>query len=99
MAVVRWVRKATGTGIGILGVVLWVLAGLFCFVWTLYVLFTVFGVWAIFVGLLFAPVTYLASILIVWFTTGVFPLLLLVPYIASWVGIALASLGGKIDGD
>ena len=79
--------------------VLWIVAGLFCFVWTLYVLFGVFGAWAILVGFLFAPITYVASIFIVWFTTGVFPFLLLLPYVVSWVGLALVSVGGHIHGD
>lgn len=99
MGLVAKARKATGTGIGLLGILLWLLAGIVCFVWTLYVLFSVFGLWTIFVGLLFAPITYLASIFIVWFTTGVFPLLLLVPYVASWVGIALMGLGERVSGD
>jgi hypothetical protein len=99
MTVLQWLRRATGTGIGFLGVALWVLAGIFCFVWTLYVLFQVFGAWAILVAFLFAPVTYIASIFIVWFTTGIFPLLLLVPYVLSWVGLALSSIGGRIRGD
>ncbi len=99
MGIFSFVRRATGTGIGLVGALLWILAGLFCLVWTLYVLFTLFGIWAIFVGLLFAPVTYLASILIIWFATGAFPLLLLIPYVASWVGLALASLGEKLRGD
>jgi len=96
MSVAGFIRKATGNTIGVVGFVLWLLAGLFCFVWTLYVLFTVFGVWAIFVGLLLAPVTYVASIFIIWFTTGVFPLLLLVPYVMSWVGsVKLGAKGAR----
>jgi hypothetical protein len=95
----RWLRRATGTGLGFLGTVLGILAGLFCFVWTLYVLFQVFGAWAILVGFLFAPITYVAGIFIVWFAAGVFPLLLLLPYFMSWLGLALASIGGHIHGD
>lgn len=92
-------RKGTGTGIGLLGFLLWLVAGIFCFVWSLYVLFAAFGVWAIVVGIVVAPLTYLASILIVWFATGVFPVLLLIPYVLSFVGIGLASIGGRISGD
>ena len=75
------------------------LAGVFGLVWTLYVLFRVFGAWAILVGFLFAPVTYVTSVFIVWFATGVFALLLLVPYVVTWVGLALCSIGGRIHGD
>ena len=70
-----------------------------CFLWTLDVLFTAFGLWALLVGLLLAPVTYLASVFVVWLTTGTFPLLMLVPFIAGWVGLALISLGAKVRGD
>ena len=69
------------------------------FVWTLYVLFAVFGIWTIFVGLLFAPITYLASIFIIWFSTGVFPVFLLIPYVASFVGLILLGIGGAIRGE
>lgn len=99
MKIVWMFRKAVGTTIGLLGVILWIVAGLVCFVWTLYVLFSVFGIWTIFVGLLVAPVTYVASIFIIWFSTGHFPWLLLAPYITSFIGLGLAMLGGKIKGE
>jgi len=92
-------RRATSTTIGLLGVILWVLGGLACLVWTLYVLFSIFGVWTIFVGLLLAPVTYVASIFIVWFSTGHFPVILLSSYVVSFIGLALASIGEKIKGE
>ena len=46
-------------------------------------LFRVFGAWTMLVRLLFAPVTYVAIVFIVWSTTGVFRLVLLVPYLVS----------------
>ena len=92
-------KAATGNTIGCIGAILWFVSGLVCFIWTLYVLFAIFGVWTIFVGLLFAPITYIASIFIVWFSTGVFPVILLVPYIVSWVGMGLMVVGGVIGGE
>jgi len=94
-----WFRRATGTTIGVVGLILWVIGGLICFVWTLYVLFSLFGWWTIFVGLILAPVTYIASIFIIWFSTGHFPLILLVPYVISITGLVLAGVGGKIKGE
>jgi len=99
MKVGGWFRKATGTTLGVVGIILWILSGLACLVWTLYVLFSIFGVWTIFVGLLLAPITYIASIFIVWFSTGHFPVILLIPYVVSLIGLALAALGGKIKGE
>jgi hypothetical protein len=99
MGFISRLRKATSTTIGLLGVILWFLGALACFVWTLYVLFSIFGVWTIFVGILLAPITYLASIFIIWFSTGHFPLILLIPYIVSFIGLALASLGERIRGE
>jgi hypothetical protein len=95
----NWFRRATGTTIGVLGLILWVVGGLICFVWTLYVLFSLFGWWTIFVGLIVAPVTYIASVFIIWFSTGHFPLILLIPYVLSFIGLILASAGGKIKGE
>ena len=92
-------RRATGTTIGVVGIILWVAAGLFCFIWTLHVLFSVFGVWTIFVGLLLAPVTYLASIFIVWFSVGAFPWTMLIPYAISFLGMSIVLIGSKVRGD
>jgi len=92
-------RTGTGRLIQIIGFLLWAGCGLLMFVWTLYVLFSVFGIWTIFVGLFFAPITYIASIFIIWFATGDFPLLLLAPYLASFIGMAIIAVGGVIAGD
>jgi hypothetical protein len=97
-----FIKKArTGAGCLVQGIggVLCFGCGLLMFIWTLYVLFSTFGVWTIFVGIILAPVTYLASIFIIWFTTGIFPLILLVPYILSFVGMVIISLGSAIHGD
>ncbi len=99
MRLIKVARKGLGGLIAIPGFILWIGAGLIVFIWTLYVLFSIFGILAIFVGLLFAPITYLASIFIVWFSTGVFPVILLIPYVASFVGITLMVIGGVISGE
>ena len=92
-------RTGTGRFIQVIGVLLWGGCGLLMFIWTLYVLFSIFGIWTIFVGLLLAPVTYVASIFIIWFSTGIFPVFLLAPYIVSFFGIAMIALGGAISGE
>ena len=94
-------RARTGTGrmVQVVGFVLWMTGALLTFVWTLYLLFSTFGVWTIFVGLLFAPVTYIASVFILWFSTGAFPLFLSAPYLFSFVGGGLLVAGGAIAGD
>ena len=92
-------RTGTGRFIQIIGGLLWGVCGLLMFIWTLYVLFSIFGIWTIFVGLLLAPVTYVASIFIIWFSTGIFPVLLLIPYIASFFGLVLVAIGGAISGE
>ena len=94
-------KAKTGSGrlIQTIGFILWIGCGLLMFVWTLYVLFSTFGAWMIFVGLLFAPITYIASIFIIWFSTDTFPFILLTPYIASYLGIGMIVAGGTIAGD
>jgi len=99
MGLIKKARTGFGRVVQIVGIILWAIAGLTVFIWTLYVLFATFGIWTIFVGLLLAPVTYLASIFIIWFSTGVFPVILLIPYIASFVGLAMAYAGGVISGE
>ena len=99
MSIKTSIRKATGTTMGIIGIILWFGAGIVCFVWTLYVLFSLFGWWTIFVGLILAPITYVASIFIVWFSLGTFPWIMLVPYLVSFVGMGIILAGGKIRGE
>ena len=80
--------------IQVVGGLLWGGFGLLMLVWALHILCLNFGLWAIFVGLLLAPITYVTSIFIIWFSTGDFPLIALAPYIASFVGLALVVVGG-----
>lgn len=97
--VVKKARTGTGCFVQLIGGILWCLSALATFVWTLYVLFSLFGPLAIFIGFILAPVTYIASIFIVWFSTGVFPVVLLIPYVVSFVGIVLMAIGGGIRGE
>jgi hypothetical protein len=99
MGVIEKVRGAAGTTVGCVGMVVWALSGLICFVVALWVLFETFGAWTILIALFVAPITYLASFFIVWFTTGVFPVLMLIPYVLSFGGMVLAAIGGKISGE
>ena len=99
MSIISKFRYASGTGIGCLGQIIWFIGGAISVVWTLYVLFSTFGIWTIFVGLLFAPITYVASILIVWFTIGIFPVLLLIPWGISIVGLILVGIGSTVKGE
>jgi len=99
MDLIKKTKTGTGYFVQIIGFILWIGCGLLMVIWELYVLFSTFGVWTIFVGLLFLPVTYIASIFIIWFSTGVFPLILLIPYVASFVGIGLIAIGGNIKAE
>ncbi len=92
-------RTGAGRVVQAVGGIVWAGCGLLMLVWTLYVLFSTFGAWTIFVGLLLAPVTYVASILIIWFATGDFPAMLLLPYLGSFAGMVIFAAGGAIAGD
>ena len=96
MGVVKKARTGAGYLLQVIGGLLWAGCGLLMLIWALYVLFQTFGIWTIFVGFLLLPVTYVASIFIVWFTTGIFPVILLIPYIASFVGMVLIGIGGAV---
>ena len=98
MGLISKAKTGTGRFIQVIGGILWIGCGLLMFVWTLYVLFTIFGIWTIFVGLILAPITYVASIFIIWFSTGDFPVILLAPYLGSFLGVALLTIGGAISG-
>ncbi len=96
MGLFKKARTGTGYFVQVIGGILWIGGALTVTIWTLYVLFSLFGIWTIFVGLLLAPITYFASFLIVWFTTGIFPVIMLIPYVASFIGMILMSVGGAV---
>jgi hypothetical protein len=95
---IKKARTGFGCFVQIIGGILWFGCGLLLSIWTLYVLFSTFGIWTIFVGIILAPITYVASIFVIWFSTGVFPVVLLIPYVLSFIGMAIISLGSKISG-
>jgi len=92
-------RTGLGCTVQVIGGILWVGCGILMFIWALYALFSIFGLWAIFLGFILLPITYAASIFIIWFSTGEFPWILLIPYISSWVGMILMGVGASIHGD
>ena len=93
------VRKTVGRPLQIVGFVLWGLAALGALLWTWFVLFSAFGVLGLFIGLIFTPITAVLAVLIVWFSTGMFPFGLLILWLGSWAGLILAGIGGLIAGD
>jgi len=97
----RMMKKAkTGTGslFQILGGILCISSGLAAFIWALSALFHAFGVWAIIIALLLAPITFITAIFIVWLTTGIFPFIVLILWLASWLGIGIVYIGSRIGG-
>ena len=72
--------------------------GLAAFIWELYVLFDVFGVFALLIALLFAPITYFFAVLVVWFSTGIFPVIVLILWLGSWLGMGILYVGSRITG-
>jgi len=98
-AIMKRAKTATGRLVQGVGVILWLAAGLATLLWTLYVLFASFGPLALLVALIAAPVTYVFAVLVVWFSTGTFPVLMLIPYLASWVGAILMGIGGSLAED
>lgn len=99
MGLIKKARTGTGCFIQTIGGILWLGCGLLMFIWTLYVLFSTFGAWTIFVGLILAPITYAASIFIIWFSTGIFPVILLIPYLLSFIGMVIIGVGSIIAGE
>ena len=99
MGLIKKARTGTGRFIQVIGVIIFIGTGLAAFIWELWALSIAFGAWTIIVALLFAPITYLAAIFIVWFSTGVFPIIVLILWLASWFGVGILFLGGRVSGD
>ncbi len=99
MGFISKARTGTGLFVQIIGGILFIGSGLTVFIWELYVLFEAFGAWTILIGLIFAPITYFAAILIVWFTTGAFPVIVLILWLTSWIGAGIVYLGSRVSGE
>ena len=99
MGLVKKARTGTGCFVQIIGGILGIGSALVALVWTLWVLFDAFGAWTILIGLLLAPITFFASVLIVWFTTGVFPVIVLILWLAFWLGSGIMYIGSRISGE
>lgn len=99
MGFIRKARTGTGCLVQTIGGIIFIGSGLAVFIWELYVLFTAFGAWTILIALLFAPITYLAAIFIVWFSTGVFPVIVLILWLVSWIGGGIIYVGSRISGE
>ncbi len=98
MGVIKKARTGAGCFVQIIGGILFVGSGLVVFIWELYVLFTAFGAWTILIALVLAPITYFAAIFIVWFSTGVFPVIVLILWLTSWLGVGIIYVGERIGG-
>jgi len=98
MRIFQKARTGTGCTVQIIGGILWFGCGLVAFIWELYVLFHVFGIFALFIALIFAPITYFFAILVVWFSTGIFPVIVLILWLGSWLGMGIAYVGSLITG-
>ena len=99
MGFLRKARTGTGRFIQVIGWLIFLGTGLVAFIWVLFALYSAFGAWTILVALLFAPVTYVAAVFIVWFSTGVFPIIVLILWLASWLGMGIVAIGGGVSGD
>lgn len=95
----RKARTGTGCFVQAIGYILWIGTGLAATIWALWVLFDAFGAWTIIIGLLLFPIVYFAAFLIVWFTTGIFPIIVLILWLASWLGAGITYLGSRISGE
>jgi hypothetical protein len=92
-------RVWTGRPIQVIGAGVCILCGLGTLLWTWYVLFAVFGALALLLGLFLTPITYLFSVLVVWFSTGEFPVLVLFLWLGSIGGAVMMGIGGMVAGD
>ncbi len=78
-----------GFGVGIL-------AGLALGLWALFVLFVIFGPLGVIFVLILGPLTILASVLIVWFDSGAFPVIALLLYLGMWGGLIIGGIGSSL---
>ena len=99
MPIIQKARTGSGLAVQIIGGVIFAGCGLVTLIWELYVLFSVFGIWALLIALIFAPITYFFAILVVWFSTGVFPVIILILWLGGWLGLGIGYFGSLIRGE
>ena len=96
---VRSATSRTGRAIQVFGATLFGVCFLASVLWTLSALYSAYGIWAAIVGGVLSPITYAASVIIVWVSTGNFPVLVLAVYLGALLGVALWMFGKRWDGD
>lgn len=97
----RFATKAkTGFGcfVQIIATIFMLGSGLWAWIWTVKILSEYVGGWAAFLGVIGAPITFFASILIAWIAEKSFPLEIAILYICFFIGIALLNVGSKVGG-
>ena len=99
MPLIQKARTGSGLAVQIIGGIIFAGCGLVTFIWELYVLFDVFGVFALLIALIFAPITYFFAILVVWFSTGIFPVIVLILWLGGWLGMGIIYIGSLIKGE
>lgn len=99
MGLIKKARTGTGRFIQVIGWIIFIGTGLATFVWELWALSIAFGAWTVIVAFLFAPITYLAAVIIVWIATGAFPIIVLILWLASWLGMGIVAIGSRIGGE
>lgn len=99
MGFIKKARTGTGRSIQVIGWIIFIGTGLATFIWELTALYSAFGAWTILVALLFTPITYLAAVIIVWIATGAFPIIVLILWLASWLGMGTVAIGSRIGGE
>ena len=99
MPLIQRARTTSGRFVQILGWILWLGCGFYVAFWQWGIIADAFGWWVGLLALIFFPVAFAAAVPIAWFTTGTFPLHILILWLLSFGGAAMTYAGRRMKGE
>ena len=99
MPLIQKARTGTGCFIQILGGILWLGCGLYIMIWEFNVIADALSILVAVIAVFLFPVLFVFAVPIAWILTGTFPLMILILWLLSLVGMWIMGAGASIKGE
>ena len=68
-------------------------------IWEISVIADALSAWVVILAIFLFPVIFAFAVPIAWFLTGTFPLIILILWLLTWVGVVIMSAGASVKGE
>lgn len=96
MPLIQKAKTGTGYFIQIVGYLIWLGCGLYIMIWEFNIIADALSIWVAILAVFLFPVLFVFAVPIAWFLTGTFPLTILILWLFSLVGMAIAAAGSSM---